>query len=528
MKKSSGILPTILLTLCLAACSTTTVAPTPTITVTAPPAAMMTPQITATAVPAVVTFTDPVLEKMVRGAMGRPEGDITVADAGAVTGLDLSLEMRRYISEEPSIRDISGLEFFTNLEILDLSYQAVTDLSPLEGLDKLTALSLDDNPVEDITPLAGLTNLQWLALSHCAAQDYRPLANLVNLIYLRLDNSTIRYLSPLTPLTDLRHLYLANSPVDDYSPLMDIYPKLVNRDFIIASTLEELGFVKSDDRTEAKYATESLEVIINHSAWGAPSEEWNANCVRLSMPLREGYILKATYHPEIDAYVFGMGKDGKQVMNYVYDRKNSNLMVEAGDRESTEQVVRAAMDVVEGEDVLLSPVRVYDDAIRKTFSMTAGALYALPFGPPTLTNLGFFPDTDNAVWLYEYRGDRDVNIELHRPEWGEKEYDFRFFTELSDEYRIVITVHRADMKYVVSADDNDKGGASFEYNIDTREHVDIWCSNKDMTVEEYFIRAFNDPAVQDIYEHSVERMEGYVRDTFGMTLDELLVLPEGE
>ena len=134
---------------------------------------------------------------MVRGSIGRLQGDITVTEAQAVTRLNLSQGLQRYISEGARIDDISGLENFTNLESLDLSYQAISDLSPLTGLTKLVTLSLGDNPIADLTPLAHLTSLKALALSNCDAEDYSPLADLVNLEFLMLDHSTI---------TDVSHL----------------------------------------------------------------------------------------------------------------------------------------------------------------------------------------------------------------------------------------------------------------------------------------------------------------------------------
>lgn len=528
MNRSLHKLLAVLLTLSLVACSTPVVTTTPSVPAAAMPAATTTPPISVTALPAVVTFADPVLEEMVRGTMGKPEGGITVVEAATVTRLNLSNEWQRHISDETAIKGIGGLEHFTNLENLDLSFHAITDVSPLEGLTKLTLLSLEGNPVTDISPLARLTNLKVMILSNCAAQDYSPLAKLVNMEVLVLYNSTITDVSPLASLTNLQHLHLANCPVDDYSPLADIYPNLRNKDFTIASTLKELGFAMNDENNAAKYANESLDVIINHSEWGAPPMEWDANCVRLSLPLEDGYILKVTYHPDLGAYVFGMGKDGAMLMNYVHDMTNGNFTFGSGDRESSEQVVRAAMDVAGAEDVLLAPVSIFNDTITEAFHMTAEALYALPFEPPTLKSLGFFPDEVNAVWRYEWRGGRDVNIEIHRPVWGEKEYDFRFFTPLSDEYRIVVTYHSSERKFIVGADDNDLGGANFEYFIETHEHVDGWCSNKDITVEEYFINAYNDSEIEDIYLHSVELMTQYFKDTFGMTIEELYTLPTGE
>ena len=82
--------------------------------------------------------------------MGRPEGGITAAEAEAVTRLNHSIEWQRYISEEMPIKDIEGLEYFRNLESLDLSFHAITDITPLAGLKKLTSLSLSNNPVADI------------------------------------------------------------------------------------------------------------------------------------------------------------------------------------------------------------------------------------------------------------------------------------------------------------------------------------------------------------------------------------------
>lgn len=177
---------------------------------------------------AIVTFTDPMLETMVRGSMGKPEGGIMVAEAEAVTQLNISNEWRRYVSEEATIHDIGGLEAFKNLESLDLSFHAITDIAPLAGLQKLTVLSLTGNPVADIAPLAGLTNLKVLTLTGCAAQDYSALAKLTSLELLMLDNSTITDVSPLASLTKLKHLYLTGSPINNYFLLSDIYQNLGN------------------------------------------------------------------------------------------------------------------------------------------------------------------------------------------------------------------------------------------------------------------------------------------------------------
>ena len=88
-----------------------------------------------TAASSIVTFADPALESVVRDAMGKPNGDITVAEAKTVTSLDLAFaEWQKYVSDNDPIRSISGLENFTSLESLDLSGSAITDLTPLSSL----------------------------------------------------------------------------------------------------------------------------------------------------------------------------------------------------------------------------------------------------------------------------------------------------------------------------------------------------------------------------------------------------------
>ncbi len=349
----------------------------------APAAAASTaPDVTATAEPAseIVTFADPALEVMVRGAMGRPEGDITAAQAEAVTELNLSFEWRQYLPDAVPIQDIGGLEYFTNLKQLDLSFHAISDISPLAELTGLALLSLNGNPVADIAPLGGLTNLKVLSLSGCAAEDYSALSNLVNLELLALDHSTIADVSPLAALTGLKYLYLAGSPASDYSPLTAFYSNLEDRDFAIISTLQELGFVMNDEKTEAYYGDvqrDGMSVSINHAEWGAPQTEDMMKCVKMNLMLDSGYILTVLYYPEISYYCFQMNINDEQ-MNYLYDVAGGTFMVDSTNRERFERMITEALGETGETDVLLAPMSVFNDAIRETFGMTADALYALP------------------------------------------------------------------------------------------------------------------------------------------------------
>lgn len=478
--------------------------------------------------PAYVTFADPEMGALVAGFLGKANGSITLEDAQGVTRMDLNNELQSYLSDVEPIKDLHGLENFTNLEYLDLSNQAITDITPLKGLTKLTTLSLAGNPVTDVSPLAGMTNLKVLILSGSQASDYSALSKLANLQVLLLDGSTITDLAPLSALTNLKQLYLADTSLEDLSPLEAIYPNLAEKDFIIPSTLVDLGFSLNNANHMAQFDGDGASFAINHANWGSPEVEWEENIIRISMYLEGDYKLYVGYYGVHKVYVCQMDKDNNQPVNYIYNPEDGSSNLDPEKLPQVTEAIKAAMDVREGEDVLFSPVRLFNEILMKTFNLTPEKLFALPYEPPTLKNLGFVANQANADYIYEQRGDKIVNLEVHRPEWGERDFDVRFFTPISDEYRIVVKYDLAKKMFSVGIDDNDQGGASFYYYSETGKFVDDWCSNPDMSVEDYFIKAFNDPAITDVYQHSVDLMVRYVQDTFGLTLDELYALPVGE
>ena len=525
MKKPHTLLITVLLIITLAGCTMPVVTTTPSTPVTD---VTTTSSLIETSAPVVVTFADPVMEAMIRGSMGKTQSDITLAEAQAVTRLNLSNELQSYISGETPIKGLSGLEAFSTLKSLDLSQNAVSDISPLAGLTKLTLLSLAGNPVADVSPLAELTNLKLLMLSGSQAPEYSALASLVNLQVLMLDNSTISDLSPLAGLTNLRQLHLANTSVEDLAPLESIYANLTDKDFAIATTLAELGFNMDSNSHQAFYDSEDASFYIHHIAWGPAPAEWDENIIRISAYVKDEYKVSIGYYGVHKAYVCSMINDGGELMNYVYNTLDGSFNLDEEKRPGVEEAIRAAFDVREGEDPLLAPVRYFDEIVKSTFNMTPQKLFALPYAPPTLVNLGFYPDEESAVYLFEQRGPREVNLEIHRPEWGERDFDLRFFTPLSDYYRLVITYHIADNKLEIGFDDNDQGGAKFVYYFETGEFNDEWVSDNEITVEEYIKRAFDDPEMEDPHQRAVDLIVQYFQDTFGMTMDELYALPTGE
>jgi internalin A len=208
-----------------------------------------------------IVFTDEAFEAKVRKAMSKPEGEITTAEAAAMTSLDLSNE--NFDKKDGDIKSILDIKYFTALEELDLSFNEITDLTPLAEIKSLQTLSFNGVSARDLAPLKGLTNMVCLVfcwnynesmnfgfenldalsdmknLEHIDAKnagikDISGLANLSKLWDIQLCDNQITDITPLTNLSNLKIVLLLNNPVKDYSPLKTVYNNLEGKDFEIS------------------------------------------------------------------------------------------------------------------------------------------------------------------------------------------------------------------------------------------------------------------------------------------------------
>ena len=161
-----------------------------------------------------VNIPDPNLRAAIEKKLGKTSGAaITQADMLKLTALD---------PEESRIENLTGLEFATNLWILDLWRNNLSDVSPLENLTKLQKLTLSVNNLSDVSPLENLTNLTHLYLGENNLSDVSPLENLTNLRYLSLGGNNLSDVSPLEKLKTLRELRLNDNNISDVSPLANL------------------------------------------------------------------------------------------------------------------------------------------------------------------------------------------------------------------------------------------------------------------------------------------------------------------
>ena len=118
-----------------------------------------------------------------------------------------------------SIRDLTGLEYATNLEQLRLIDNPITDISPVTGLTNLTTLKITDGKVSDLSLVAGLTQLESLEVGGNEISDISAVAGLINLRYLNLSGNLFSDLSPVAGLINLEHIFFSNKRISDISAL---------------------------------------------------------------------------------------------------------------------------------------------------------------------------------------------------------------------------------------------------------------------------------------------------------------------
>ena len=181
-------------------------------------------------------FVDPILEADVRESLG--------IDANAVITESMLASMQILYSPR-GVTDLDGIQYCSNLELLQLYECEVNNLTPLRYLSKLETLTLRDStisnidvladmpwlnklymegsPIISLAPLVQLTDLSELAIAGQHLNDFSPLADMANLTYLGCYDSAIADLTVISHMTKLTQLYLANSDqLQDISPLANL------------------------------------------------------------------------------------------------------------------------------------------------------------------------------------------------------------------------------------------------------------------------------------------------------------------
>ena len=132
------------------------------------------------------------------------DGEISVAEAEAVTGQMVCLGL--------GIEDMTGLEHFTNINMLFCGGNRIAHLPDLSGFSSLAWLSCPDNLLETITLPPSLTRLE------CSGNNLSMLPSLPEELFeLRCAGNRLESLPDLTALPYLQILDCANNQLTELS-----------------------------------------------------------------------------------------------------------------------------------------------------------------------------------------------------------------------------------------------------------------------------------------------------------------------
>ena len=187
-----------------------------------------------------VKFADANLEKVVREAINKPEGEIYKSDLTEVLILN---------SYNNNISSLEGIENLSNLLIINLINSNIEDITPLSSLDKLIALNLYRNKIKNIEALENMNNLQELILDVNQIEDISILKNKVNLRKLSVCANPVKELEVLRTLPNLTSFHFGENQNVDISTL-ECLPNLTDLRWAYTGSTENIGVLKNLTKLE--------------------------------------------------------------------------------------------------------------------------------------------------------------------------------------------------------------------------------------------------------------------------------------
>ena len=180
------------------------------------------------AVPSIVNPIQP----LPRGTVYIPDPNLRAAIAETlnkapndpITDEDMK-QLTQLRADGRGIQNLTGLEYATNLERIELRRNAISDVTPLRGLIRLNNIKLRDNIISDVSPLANLISVDWMGLEENVITDLSPLKGLVKLEGIGISENLVTDVSSLASLTSLERIDAWNVPITDFSSLAKL-PKL--------------------------------------------------------------------------------------------------------------------------------------------------------------------------------------------------------------------------------------------------------------------------------------------------------------
>lgn len=187
-----------------------------------------------------VKFTDANLEKVVREAINKPEGEIYKSDVNEILSIN---------ANEKNISSLDGIENLNNLSSLSLTKNNIEDISPLSNLNNLLVLNLYRNKVKNIDALENVNNLQSLVLDVNQIEDINILNNKLNLRYLSVCANPIKDLEVLRTLPNLTSFHFGENQNVDIS-ILECLQNLTDLRWAYTRSTENIDVLKNLTKLE--------------------------------------------------------------------------------------------------------------------------------------------------------------------------------------------------------------------------------------------------------------------------------------
>lgn len=112
--------------------------------------------------------------------------DETLQARGLPSETESLLRIQELVARGRGIKELSGIERLTSLEVLDLGHNALTDIAELRALTRLQVLDISDNELTDLGPVGALKDLESLFAGHNDLPGIEALEELAQLSYVDL------------------------------------------------------------------------------------------------------------------------------------------------------------------------------------------------------------------------------------------------------------------------------------------------------------------------------------------------------
>ena len=145
-----------------------------------------------------------------------------VLDSANEAGKLYSEELVRLSCQDRQVNDLLGLEGFSSLVEVDLSYNEIGDISVLSNMTNMTTLYIQVNNISDMNPLGSLNNLTTLTIGTNNITDISVLGQMPNVTSLSVSYNDIDDVSVLSQLPSLRDVGFGYTAVSDISPLSEL------------------------------------------------------------------------------------------------------------------------------------------------------------------------------------------------------------------------------------------------------------------------------------------------------------------